>query len=123
MLELAISIYKNTSYDININTLYKDHILLICPNYGYVLEFISYDLRNDLRNDLQNDDKIVLLHINVCEYNLKHANERFKNNKELVLKAVEKNSYSLKYASNKLRNNKICTNTYELIDKYHKKAR
>ena len=124
LLELVIFIYVDTSYDIIMNTLYKDLILLIAKIDGRVLEFISYELKNDrdivliavkqhgaalvyASSDLQNDKEIVLEAVKTCGFALKYASINLQNDKEVVLKAIKENNFGmiiLRYASINLQN-------------------
>ena len=119
LLYIIINLYKNNSYDIIINSSYKELVLKAVKYNGEVLEYISIDLQKDkeivlkgveqngmslafIDIDLQNDKEIVLAAVKQNGNALCYASSYLQNDKEIVLIAVKRYGYALQYASSNL---------------------
>ena len=123
LLKIIIDIYQNNSYNIIMNSSYKDIVLKAVKENCLALGYASTLLQNDrevilaavIQNGyllqyanilLQNDREIVLEAVKQNGYALQHTSNNFKNDKEIVLEAVKENGYALEFASSDLKNNK-----------------
>ena len=98
ILQGIIELYKNDSYDIIINSSYKDLMIEALKDDGRVLAFIGIEL--------QKDKELVLEAVKQNGMVLEFCSIEFKNDKEIVLEAVKQNGHSLEFANINLRNNK-----------------
>ena len=122
LLKVIIEFYENDSYDIIMNSSYKDLVLRAIRFNGSALEYVSIDLQNDkeivlecIRQNeyaleyaginLHNNKEFILESINAgCA--ISYVKDIFRNDKEVMLAAVKKSGRSLYYASTKLQDNK-----------------
>ena len=123
ILSTIIEFYENDSYDIIINSSYKDLVLKALKNKGLDLRYAS--------SALQNSKEVVLESIKKTGYGLKYAsiNLRYdrefilecvkidgialefvgitlQNDREIVLEAIKQNGYSITYANTEFKNDK-----------------
>ena len=123
ILSTIIKFYENDSYDIIINSSYKDLVLKALKNKGLDLRYAS--------SALQNSKEVVLESIKKTGYGLKYAsiNLRYdrefilecvkidgialefvgstlQNDREIVLEAIKQNGYSITYANIEFKNDK-----------------
>ena len=123
ILSTIIEFYENDSYDIIINSSYKDLVLKALKNKGLDLRYAG--------SALQNSKEVVLESIKKTGYGLKYAsiNLRYdrefilecvkidgialefvgstlQNDREIVLEAIKQNGYSITYANIEFKNDK-----------------
>ena len=97
LLNIIIKFYENDSYDIIMNSSYKEIVLESIKQNEYALEYASIDLHNNKEFILESINAgCVLLYVNIV----------FRHNKEVMLEAVKKNGRSLYYTSIKLQDDK-----------------
>ena len=98
LLNIIIEFYKNNSYDIIINSSYKELILYAIKYNGEALEYANIKLQNDI--------EVVLQAVKQNGNALQYASSLLQNNKEIVLEAIKQKGYALEYASFNLQNDK-----------------
>ena len=118
-----ITFYKKDSYDIIMNSSYKNLILKAVIKDGITLLYADKILKNDkevvleavkqngyalqyVNNDLQNDKEVVLEAVKQNGYALQYVNNNLQNDKEIILEAVKQNKYALQYVNIDLHNDK-----------------
>ncbi|KAG2382087.1 hypothetical protein C9374_005879 [Naegleria lovaniensis] len=101
----------------------KEIILRVVSEFGFLLEFVSSELKSDrdvvlnavkndgtsLRfasDDLRNDKEIALMAVMQVGWALKFVSSDLKGDKEIVLAAVNQHGFALEYASTELRNDR-----------------
>ena len=123
ILNIIVYFYEN-SYDIIMNTSYRNLILLAVKQDGNLIGYLSFDMKNDkefvleavknngyyldlINNNMCNDEDVVLEAIKQDSESLCYASsDNMRNNKRIVLEAVKQDDISLCYTSNNIRNNK-----------------
>ena len=98
ILSTIIDFYKNNSYDIIINSSYKNLVLLAIKIKGLDLRYAG--------SSLQNTKEVVLESIRKTGYGLKYASINLQYDKEFILECVKLNGLSLEFVSSTLQNNK-----------------
>ena len=98
LLKNVIKFYKNNSYDIIINSSYKNLVLKAIKTNNFILEYININLLKD--------KEIILVAVEKNGWSLKYASIDLKNDKDVVLEAVKQYGNALQYASTDLKNDK-----------------
>ena len=80
LLNIIIKFYENDSYNIIMNSSYKELVLKAIKKNGLALKYVSIEL--------QNDKEIVLESIKQNEYALEYASIDLHNNKEFILESI-----------------------------------
>ena len=98
ILTIIIDFYEDNSYNIIMNTSYKNLVLKAVEKNGAYLEFASINL--------QNDKDVVLEAVKEYGYSLNFTSINLQNDKEFILECVKQNGYALEYIISDLQNDK-----------------
>ena len=122
ILQTIIYFYED-SYNIIMNSTYRELIILVLKKNGLLIESLGVDMRNDkelvleavkqngnsldvIDLTMQNDKDVVIEAVKNCGRYLYLASSEMKNNKDVILQAIKSTSSALRYASNNIKNNK-----------------